>query len=179
MNNRTGILTGADNINLPRLAFITAVMAAGAAAGSIYTSRYLIGDFFTFSQLCGTQLFRQLAVFNIIPIFAIFLSSYFGYGAFVALCAVFCKGFVLAAPLTGNIMAQGIHGYFSFAGIGSVCALVSAFAAIIMSMQAIEMSRARRGGRVAEEDSKSTFLLLLCCAAGIILGGAIDAYMMK
>ena len=179
MNNRTGIKNAEnENVNIPRLIVITAVMAAGAAAGSIYTTR--VGqDFYTLSQLQGTELFRQLAVFNMIPVFGAFLSSYFGYGAVIALFAALCRGFAFSAPLTKNIASNGLYGYFSFAGLGSICGILSVLAVIIMSMQAIEMSSARRGGRVSEDDSKNTFVLLACCAAAIILGAAIDAYMMK
>ena len=180
MNNRTGIKnTGNQNINIPRLTVITAVMAAGAAAGSIYTAHYTNTDFFTLSQLQGTELFRQLAVFHMIPVFAAFLSSYFGYGAVIALCAALCRGFAFSAPLTKNIMANGLGGYFSFTALGSICGILSVLAVIIMSMQAIEISSVRRENKLTEDDQKNTFVLFVCCAAAIILGAAMDAYMMK
>lgn len=180
VNNWTGIAKSKDeNINIPRLIVITAVMVLGAAAGSIYTV-YFSGDgFFMLSELDGTQLFRQLAVVGFIPVFASFLSSYVAYGAFVGLCAAFCRGFAFSAPLTAGVISNGISGYFSFAAAGSVCGILSVVSVIIMSMQAVETSQKRRNGRFEEEDGKNLFLLLLCCAAAIIFGAAIDAYLLK
>lgn len=181
MNNRTGITReGSDSINLPRLIIITAVMALGGVAGSIYAARTAGAEYFNLSSLCGSELFKWLVILNFAPVFFVFLSSYFGYGAVLALASALCRGFMFAVPLTDKVEKYGLSGYYR--GF-SPCCILSVVAVIIMSVQAIGMSAVRRGGthygKNIDEYAKNTFLLMVCCAAAVVFGAAMDAFLLK
>ncbi|MBO7274952.1 MAG: hypothetical protein J6V15_01115 [Clostridia bacterium] len=181
MNNRTGITReGNEAVNIPRLIIITVVMALGGVAGSIYAAGVLDADYFNLSNMYGSELFKCLDILNLAPVFAVFLSSYFGYGAVIVVASAFCRGFTFAVPLTDKVQDYGLSGYYS--GF-SLCGILSVAAVIIMSMQAIGMSAVRRGGiyhrKSADEYAKNTFLLMVCCATAVVFGAALDAFLLK
>ena len=181
MNNRTGITReGNEAVNIPRLVIITVVMALGGVAGSIYAAGVLDADYFNLSNMYGSELFKWLVILNFAPVFAVFLSSYFGYGAVIVVASAFCRGFTFAVPLTDKVQDYGLSGYY---GAFSLCGILSVFAVIIMSMHAIEVSAMRRGGtyrgKALDEHAKNIFLLMVCCAAAIVFGGAMDAFLLK
>ena len=181
LNNRTGITRQvSDSINLPRLIIITAVMALGGVAGSIYAARTAGAEYFNLSSLWGSELFKWLVLLNFAPVLSVFLSSCFGYGAVLALASAFCRGFMFAVPLTDKVESYGLSGYYS--GF-TLCGILSVVAVIIMSMQAIGMSAVRRGGthnrNNADEYAKNTFLVMVCCAAAVVFGAAMDAFLLK
>ena len=186
MTKRTGNIRETNrDINLYRLIFLTAVMALGAAVGSIYAANASKISFHLLNvmNLYGTELFKRLILINTIPIVAVYLAGFFEYGSILTLLLAAAKGFVFSVPLTESVKNNGISGYLSFAAMGSFCGILSVFVLIIMSMQSIEMSSKHRLSihewRDRDEDTKNTFMMVLCCIAAIIFGAAADAYLLK
>lgn len=186
MTKRTGNIKGTNwDINIHRLIFLTAVMALGAAVGSIYAANAsnVSLHMLDVMNIYGTELFKRLILINTIPIVAVYLAGFFEYGSIITLLLAAAKGFVFSVPLTESVKNNGISGYLSFAAMGSLCGILSVFVLIIMSMQSIEMSSKRRLNihewRGKDEDTKNAFLMLLCCTAVIIFGAATDAYLLK
>ena len=170
---------------MPRLIFIVSVLAAGAAAGSIYgiKSPDIGSGFFGMLENNGADLFRWLCMVNISFVLMLFICSHFSAGAVPVIGVLAANGFVFSAPVTANIRAQGMQGYFGFAGAGSLSCLLSVFAVVAMAMQSMEMISCRKMGvnkwQSREEDTKNTLVIFMAGAAAIVFGSAVDAYLLK
>ena len=95
MTKRTGNIKGTNgDINIHRLIFLTAVMALGAAVGSVYAANAsnVSLHMLDVMNIYGTELFKRLILINTIPIVAVYLAGFFEYGSIIT--------FLLAAPIS-------------------------------------------------------------------------------
>lgn len=184
LKNKLGIIKDCEEIiNIPRLIFITAILAIGAVAGSIYAVKTSDSELLKLFSMHGAELFKWLSVINIAFVFLIYVSSYFASGHVFAIMVLAAKGFVFSVPITENVKLYGINGYFGGLGISSVCCILSVLAVIIMAMQSVELSSKRRlcgdTWKNKEEDVKNTLMIFMAGSAAIIFGAAADAYLLK
>lgn len=171
-----------DDINVPRLIVIIALLCIGAAVGSFFGAGVNGQEdwFWEYTNLTPQQFFRRDAVLNLILVAIVFIGGFTPIGFIPSIVVILIKGAVSALPISAFIRLYGVSGYFSAAKTGMVSNFFSVFALCLMVYEAVESSALRRNrinDKTAERDKQ--YVLSFCiCVAIVVFGSALDGFLL-